>query len=70
MFVGKPQINYICLKKKKRKKPADIMLNKAYLKSCCLSPCMKRKCHQKTLTWTSVLSSPSGPSAAILVNVW
>ena len=50
MFVGKPRINYICLKKK-RKNPADIMLNKAYLKSCCLSPCMKRKCQQKTLTW-------------------
>ena len=45
MFVGKPLINYICLKK--RKKPADIMLNKAYLNSFYLSPCMKRKCRQK-----------------------
>ena len=67
MFVGKTLINYTCLKK--RKKPADIMLNKAYLNSFYLSPCMKRKCRQKNLTGTSVLSSPSGPSAAVLKNV-
>ena len=66
MFVGKPRINYICLKKK-RKKTADIMLNKTYLStnSLCL-PCMKTKCLLKNLTRTSVLSSPSRPSAVTL----
>ena len=34
--------------------PADIMLNKAYVNSFCLLPCMKPKCRQKILTRTSV----------------
>ena len=42
MFVGKSQINYVSLKKKKRKKPADTMPNKAYVNSFCLSPCVKQ----------------------------
>ena len=42
------------------------MLNKAYVNSFCILPCMKRKCRQNILTRTSVLSSPSGLSAAIL----
>ena len=69
MLEGKPRINYICLKKKTRKKTADIMLNKTCLStnSLCLA-CMKRKCRQKNLTRTSVLSSPSGLSAAIIKN--
>ena len=68
MLVGKPGINYISLGQKKEKHPADIMLNKAYVNSFCLLPCMKRKCRQKILTRNSVLSSPSGPSAAILAK--
>ena len=67
--MGKPRINYLSLgKKKKEKHPADIMLNKAYVNSFCLLPCMKGKCRHKTLTRNSVLSSPSGPSAAILAK--
>ena len=44
------------------------MLNKAYVHSFCLLPCTKRKCRQKILTRTTVLSSASGPSAAILAK--
>ena len=73
MFLGKSRINYISLeplgkkqKGKKEKYPADI--NKAYVNSVCLLACMKRKSRQKILTRISVLSSHSGPSAAILAK--
>ena len=38
---------YFFGKKRKRKNPADIMLNTACVDSFCLSPCMKLKCRQK-----------------------
>ena len=71
MFLRKSRINYISLgpfrkKNKKEKYPADI--NKAYVNAFCLLACMKRKSRQKILTRISVLSSPSGPSAAILAK--
>ena len=49
MFMGKLNyINYIFWEKKtKRKNPTDIMLNKAWVNSFCLLPCMKLKCCQK-----------------------
>ena len=43
MFVGKPQISVFIVLSKKKGKHCEIMLNKAYLNSFCLSPCMKRK---------------------------
>ena len=67
MFVGKP--NLIIFKKKKKKSPAHIMLNIAYMNPFRLSPFMTRKCGKKSLTRTSVLTSPLGPSSAILANV-
>ena len=73
MFLGKSRINYISLgpfgKKTKTKKGKTPGLRlKAYVNSFCLLACMKRKSRQKILTRISVLSSPSGPSAAILAK--
>ena len=45
------------------------MLNIGYMNPFLLSPFMTRKCGKKSLTRTSVLSSPLGPSSAILANV-
>ena len=66
MFVGKPKFNNIFLKKDN---PVDIMLNIAYMNPFRLSPFMTRECGKKSLTRTSVLLSPLGPSSAILANV-
>ena len=72
MFMGKLNyINYIFWKKKnktKRKNPADIMLYKA-----CMIFFLSFTLHEievppEILTRSSVLLSPSGPSAAILAN--
>ena len=65
--MGKP--NLIIFKKKEKKSPAHIMLNIASMNPFHLSPFMTRKCGKKSLTRTSVLSSPLGPSSAILANV-
>ena len=54
IFLGKPQINYMYLTttKKKNTRLTLYMLNTAYVNSFCLSPSMKWKCRQKSLTRT------------------